>query len=138
MPNKFLREQKVMIHHTKNVCEVSLHSYSHSAYVYACLDYFVNFQRDILHEAVETRITLPASRTSFSILQIFAAQMFLFSFTNLLHVCDFFLPMLLTKIKSMYVIQHCFICRPQRFPCVGGCWEQSQDCCYFGIGRQTL
>jgi hypothetical protein len=33
----------------------------------------------------------------------------------------------------MYVIQHCFICRPLRFHGVGGFWDRTQDCCDFGI-----
>ncbi len=27
---------------------------------------------------------------------------------------------------------------PLRFHCVGGCWDQTQDCCDFGIDSQTL
>jgi hypothetical protein len=39
----------------------------------------------------------------------------------------------------MYGIQHCFICHPLRFHCVGGCWDRTQDFCDFGIGSsQTL
>ncbi len=34
----------------------------------------------------------------------------------------------------MYFFQKCFI----RFHCVGGCWDQTQDFCDFGIGSQTL
>jgi hypothetical protein len=25
-----------------------------------------------------------------------------------------------------------------RFHCVGGCWDQAQDCCDFGIDSQTI
>jgi hypothetical protein len=36
---------------------------------------------------------------------------------------------------SKYCIQHCIICRPLRFHCVGGCWNRTQDSCAdFGIG----
>ncbi len=27
---------------------------------------------------------------------------------------------------------------PLRFYCVGGCWDQTQDCCDFGTGSQAL
>ncbi len=32
------------------------------------------------------------------------------------------------EILSKYCMQHCFICRPFRFHCVGGCWDRTQDC----------
>ncbi len=38
----------------------------------------------------------------------------------------------------MYVISTLLHLRPLRFHCVGGCWDRSQDCCYFGIDSQTL
>jgi hypothetical protein len=27
----------------------------------------------------------------------------------------------------MYDIQHCFVWRPLRYHCVGGCWDRTQD-----------
>ncbi len=33
-------------------------------------------------------------------------------------------------------IQHCFICRPLRFHCVGGCWDRTRDYCDLGSGSQ--
>jgi hypothetical protein len=41
-------------------------------------------------------------------------------------------------VLLIYFIQHCFICRPLRFHCVGGWCDRTQDCCDFGIGSQTL
>ncbi len=38
----------------------------------------------------------------------------------------------------MYDIQYCFICRSLRFHCVEGCWDRTQDSCYYGIGCQTF
>jgi hypothetical protein len=35
---------------------------------------------------------------------------------------------------SMYDIPHCFICRPFRFQCVGGCWDRTQESCDYGVG----
>ncbi len=35
-------------------------------------------------------------------------------------------------------LQHCFICRPSDSTSVQGCWDRTQDCCNFGIGRQML
>ncbi len=29
----------------------------------------------------------------------------------------------------MYCVQHCFVCRPSDTHCVGGWWDQTQDCC---------
>jgi hypothetical protein len=66
----------------------SLNSYSHSANVYACLDYFVNFQRDILHKAVETRI--PKIFAKIARLYTLPAQVFLY-YKYLLPKCYFFL-----------------------------------------------
>ncbi len=42
------------------------------------------------------------------------------------------------QVSDCYFIQHCFICPPLSFRCVGGCWDRTQDRCDFGIGSQTL
>ncbi len=39
---------------------------------------------------------------------------------------------------SMYVIQHCFVCRPSDSTVSEDAGDRTQDCCDFGIDSQTL
>jgi len=42
---------------------------------------------------------------------------------------------------SKVLYSHCFLtapCSAHQISCVGGCWDWTQDCCHFGIDRQTL
>jgi hypothetical protein len=48
------------------------------------------------------------------------------------------------EVKVLVLVLALYICStllhlpPFIFCCVGGCWDQTQDCCDFGIGSQTL